>query len=392
MADGPSVLIVDDGELGDVREILEELEVEYAHLRGSAVPRQLEAPARLFVTTARRAAVAASWPAQAEGGPVKLGVVAEDSNALRDALRRGGFDFLVRPPVHREALRLLVLRALYTGEERRRDPRVSVGVEITCRVGLRRRSATLIELSARGGRLLARQPFALGARLTLQLPAELAGEAGAWLRAKVVRVQEGGPAGRTEHVAALAFEALRPEQERVLRVALERCAGGPLAVGPDAPVALAAAAQPAEGERRRQRRAAFRGEVVSLHDEARRVLLGRDISPDGMRIEAQPDLLPGRALHLAIYAAAGEPPIAVRARVVRNDGAAGVALRFDDLAPSAARRIEELVAQLPGVEPLQDGECAALGSVVSRVLEEEEAGTESTNQLTPPRGHPRGES
>ena len=81
-------------------------------------------------------------------------------------------------------------------------------------------------------------------------------------------------------------------------------------------------------------------------------------------------------LQLAIYAAAGEPPIAVRARVVRNDGIAGVALRFEELSRGAARRIEELVAQLPGVEPLQDGECAALGSVVSRVLESEE-GTES---------------
>jgi hypothetical protein len=108
--------------------------------------------------------------------------------------------------------------------------------------------------------------------------------------------------------------------------------------------------------------------VVTLHDEARRVLLGRDISPDGMRVGAQPDLAPGSMLQLAIYAAAGEPPIAVRARVVRNDGPAGVALRFEDLAQDAVRRIEQLVARLPSVEPLQEGECAALGSVVSRVL------------------------
>lgn len=367
MADNPSVLIVDDGELGDVRDILEDLEVDYSHLRGSAVPRDLEAPQRLFVSTARRAAVAASWPGLASGGPVKLGVVAEDSNALREALRRSGFDFLVRPPVHREALRLLLLRALYTGEERRRDPRVSVGAEVSCRIGLRRRSATLIELSSRGGRLLSRQPFPLGARLTLEIPSELSGEPPAWLRAKVVRVQEGGPLGATEHVTALSFESLRPEGERVVAAALERCAGGPLAVAPEAEGALTAA-QPQGSERRRQRRAAWSGEVVSLHDEARRVLIGRDISPEGMRVESQPDLQTGRVLHLAIYAAAGEPPIAVRARVVRNDGAAGVALRFDEVSGGASRRIEELVARLPGVEPLQDGECAALGSVVSRVL------------------------
>jgi hypothetical protein len=48
-----------------------------------------------------------------------------------------------------------------------------------------------------------------------------------------------------------------------------------------------------------------------------------------------------------------------------------VAVRFEGLSADAARRIEELVARLPAVEPLQDGECAALGSVVSRVLERE---------------------
>ena len=226
MADGPSVLILDDGELSEVRSILEELEVDYSHLRGGAVPGQLDPPRRLLVTTARRAAVASTWPDQASGGPVKLGVAGEDSHALRDSLRRMGFDFLVRPPLHREALRLLLLRALYTGEERRRDPRVFVGTPVNCRVGLRRRSATLIELSLRGGRLLSSQPFALGARLTLELPPALAGESGAWLRAKVVRSIESG--SQREHVAALQFEGLKPAHEALLERVVERSSAGPL--------------------------------------------------------------------------------------------------------------------------------------------------------------------
>jgi hypothetical protein len=280
-----------------------------------------------------------------------------------------GFDFLVRPPVHQEALRLLVLRALYTGEERRRDPRVLVGAEVVCRSGFRRQNATLIELSQRGARLLSSRPLGLGSRLTVQLPRELGGEAAAWLRAKVLRVEEGSSSRAPEYVVAVAFEGTKPDQERALAAVLARCAAGPLAVDAAAgSAALGSAAQASGPERRQKRRAAFSGEVVTLHDEARRVLLGRDISPDGMRIEAQPDLAPGAVLQLAIYAAAGEPPISARARVVRNDGAAGVALRFEELARGAVRRIEELVARLPSVEPLQDGECAALGSVVSRVL------------------------
>jgi hypothetical protein len=372
MADGPSVLIVDDGELGDVREILEDLGVDFAHLRGGAVPRRIDPPRQLFVATARRSAVAEGWPARDAGGPLRVGIVTEDSNALRDSLRRMGFDLLVRPPVHREALRLLVLRALYTGEERRIEPRVLVGAEVSCRTGFRRRTCTLIELSLRGARLLADRPFGLGSRLTLQLPPELAGAPAAWLRAKVVRVEEGGSSRAKEHVVALAFEGQKPAQQEALETALARCAAGPLAVDAAASAAaLAGATQPSAGERRQKRRAAFSGEVVTLHEQARHVLLGRDISPDGMRVTAQPDLEPGRILQLAIYAAAGEPPIAVRARVVRNDGAGGVALRFEELSRGAVRRIEELVARLPAVELLQEGECAALGSVVSRVLESE---------------------
>jgi hypothetical protein len=371
MADGPSVLILDDGELGEVREILEDLEVDYSHLRGGAVPGQLDPPRRLLVSTARRAAVASTWPDQGAGGPVKLGVVSEDSHALRDSLRRMGFDYLVRPPLHREALRLLLLRALYTGEERRRDPRVFVGTPVNCRVGLRRRTATLIELSLRGGRLLSPQPFALGSRLTLELPHDLAGEAGAWLRAKVVRSIESG--SQKEHVAALQFEGLKPAQEALLERVVERSSAGPLpSLTSDGLAARSDGASSAD-ERRQRRRAAFTGEVVRLQDEARLVLIGRDISSEGMRIEPQADLQPGQVLQLAIYASAADPPIAIRTRVLRNDGPAGVALRFDELSAGASRRIEELVAQLPTVEPLQDGECAGLGSVVSRVLEAEGA-------------------
>jgi hypothetical protein len=72
----PPVLIVDDGELDDIREILAELEVEFALLRGGAIPDKVGPPSRLFLATPRRALLAqleapkpgaarcasASWP------------------------------------------------------------------------------------------------------------------------------------------------------------------------------------------------------------------------------------------------------------------------------------------------------------------------------------------
>jgi hypothetical protein len=106
------------------------------------------------------------------------------------------------------------------------------------------------------------------------------------------------------------------------------------------------------------------------------VLLGRDLSLGGMRVEASPGVGVGDALRLALYAAPREEPLVVRARVVRDDGADGLALAFEEVAPRDAGRLESVVAKLPAVEALRDGEPAALGSVVSRILDEGEVASQ----------------
>ena len=110
------MLLVDDGELEDVRDCLLDLGTEFAHLRGGAVPAKLDAPRDLFITTTRHATLARPWPKPDAGGrPVRIAVVSEDSGTLRATLRQMGFTFLVRRPVHPIALRLLLLHALYHG-------------------------------------------------------------------------------------------------------------------------------------------------------------------------------------------------------------------------------------------------------------------------------------
>ncbi|MCU0670349.1 MAG: hypothetical protein MUF70_13515, partial [Myxococcota bacterium] len=92
-----SVLLVDDGELNEVKECLLAIGADFAHLRGGAVPARLEPPRDLFVTSTRHAALARSWPAPGPSGrPVRIAVVTEDSGTLRATLRRLGFRFLVR--------------------------------------------------------------------------------------------------------------------------------------------------------------------------------------------------------------------------------------------------------------------------------------------------------
>jgi hypothetical protein len=99
-----------------------------------------------------------------------------------------------------------------------------------------------------------------------------------------------------------------------------------------------------------------------------RVLIGRDLSAGGMRVDRQKDLDVGSRLRIALYDPAREAPVVVMATVLRDDGEHGLALRFDDLAPEIAQHLEQLVAALPPVERLQDGELGSMGTVLSEIL------------------------
>jgi hypothetical protein len=380
---------MDDGELDDVRELLEELQFECLHLRGGEIPDRIEPPEKLFIATARRAMMAKEWPLSRgdSSSPYKIGIVSEDSNTLRSMLRRMGFNLLIRRPVHPYALRLLILRALYSGDERRRESRIPVGYGITYRNGVRRRRAMLVEFTARGCRLLSDHPIRTGSRLTLNLPAEVTGGRSLQLRAKVVRSHVDDADGLADqHTVGLCFEKLddrkRSQLSKVLKhreigpavlsEAMAKSSGAvtasPARSGGGTPIAAAGSID----DRRKNPRAAFERTVRSLDEEANLVLMGRDLSVTGMQIEPHRDLAVGARLRLAIYGTPTEEPLTVRARVVRNDDAGGVGLRFEQIAAGVAARLESLVASLPSVESLHGSETDALGSVVSRILEDEE--------------------
>ena len=366
-----SVLIVDDGELDDVRDILAELEVEFALLRGGAIPEKIAAPSRLFVATPRRALLAQSWkePRPGDPGPTRVGIVSEDSNTLRQMLRRLGFHLLIRRPVNPYALRLILLRAIYSGEERRKEDRVPIGAPAAYRSGLFRKPATIAELSQRGGRLLAASPPNAGARITLQLPVPEATRPLS-LRARVVRVSH-EPVVEDQHTVAFAFEA--HDHGADLQRLLRHYRSGPAQVAtefenePEAESRVPLAAPSSDSERRKHERVVFKNEVVGLSEEASTVLVGRDLSIGGMRVEGNPQLELGMRLRLAVFGAPREEPILVRAEVTRADDGSH-ALRFVDVAPEAAARLEKLVAHLPSVEPLDRDEADGLGAVVTRIV------------------------
>jgi hypothetical protein len=442
----PAVLLLDDGELDDVQEILEEMGAQFARVRGSAIAPGTPAPQLLLISTANRAHVV-STEASGEGGPKRVVVMDVDSPSQRDKLRTSGFDFLVRRPVHPEALRLLLMHCLYRGEERRSENRVPIGLEITFRSGLLPRRATLADLSLSGSRLLSRYALRSGKRIKLDLTEVLGAEERVTVRGRVIRTNFDESLGSQGlYRTAVAFQKLEPGVRESLEWALEDRAKGPPrlssedhAIREDSPSVKttpvlaehvktrpddprvepqlaegAPSAAPGDGEavdaagsredaeatfdrevrddrrtdrdrragedrrdrldrradddaksddRRTDRRAVYDRKVPAFGDKALSVLMGRDLSLSGMRVQEMDDVKIGDRMHLAVYGDAKEP-LLIWATAKRDDRDDGLLLAFDPLPPETARQLEKIVGRLPAVEALESA-----GTVVGRIID-----------------------
>ncbi len=414
----PSVLMLDDGELEDIQIVLEQLRVPFARIRGGAIVAGTPAPRDLLIATPRRIEAVQPTDANAVCAPVRIVVVQEDSTGLRERLRRSGFEYLVRRPVHPEALRLLLVRSLYRGEERRGDPRVAAGLDVSFRTGLRSRRAILADLSARGSRLVSRTPIDSGRRIRVHLPEALeTGDPIAVVGHVLRSTREERPGVGPVHVAAVLFDRISDDARQALELLVEDLSRGPAtlrrgATRTPAPVAVengrsVAHSRPAatpvapragsgshgmtspvglavevglvsesggaaghQKERRVLARSTYELTVPAFGKRALRVLVGRDLSVGGMRIERLHALEVGDRLHLAIYGSPEEAPFLVWGTVVRDDGEAGMGVVFDPVEPPIARRLERLVTSLPAVESLRDGEVEAMGTVMTEILAE----------------------
>jgi c-di-GMP-binding flagellar brake protein YcgR len=362
-----SALVIDDGELQDVRDVLGRLGVEYRWIRpddARGVP--CESPSRLLITTARHALQTEPLAGPAGARPVRIAVLDDEARAACTQLRERGFDYLVRRPVHPIALQLLLLRTLYRGDERRVSTRIPIGCPTSYRTTFRRRPALLADLSRGGCRFYAAKLFEPDSEIRIQLPKELTGGEAVELPGWVVRCERDPLGGELPYCTALAFELLSDEIDEQLRAVLEARARGPerLAAS-DAEQAWrewseqagARRARPAEalnaeprGARRMPRRT-FRSRIAAVtpRDRALRTLVGRNISAGGMLLDPESDLRVGERLALALFGKPGQR-LDVHARVMRNDREQGLALSFDPMSAEVARELERLIAGLPSGE------------------------------------------
>jgi len=376
-ADTP-VLVIDDGELEPVCSILEQVGADFERLSGSSARVPVRQPEILLITSATLArslriqrAVNGSIPR-----PTWIAFISGESTAQKSSLQIAGFDFLIREPVHPAALRVLVQRALFRGSDARRAPRVACGHPATYKTGLWRQKATLIDLSPRGCRLLVAKPVKEMSEITIQIPKELAGGRALELVGHVVRVapaeRECGHDGET--IIGVRFAPIEGEARTRLRAVLAERVLGPAIL----PAALAA--RPPEPRRapatskqrptRVHKRAVYDRKVTAMDGNDAYMLMCRDISVGGMRIEPVEGLTVGSRLDLAIQLSAREEPFLVEASVVRDDAELGLALQFAWIAPESQERLQELLAKLPSIEGLQDDSRRQGTILAQRLLKE----------------------
>ncbi|MDJ0786331.1 MAG: PilZ domain-containing protein [Myxococcota bacterium] len=243
-----------------------------------------------------------------------------------------GVDYWVRSPVDSAALLLLIRHLLARPcNERRLAERVALELPVRIRTGLRSRPAWIRELSAGGARVESDLRLRPGSRVEIGLPASGSGSRPCWIGARVLRaVHQGRSQG------ALAFTNLPLAAQERIRTLLR--------------TARASEHAQTEAERRRSSRHAYPRRVIARGTHAPHVLLGLDLSMEGMRVEPGPDLQVGEELEIAVHVRAGQVPLVLRAKVARDDGPRGLFLRFTSLDDSGRRFLQAMVAELPSLE------------------------------------------
>lgn len=346
--------------------------------------------------------------AEAGKAPLRIAAVSDDSPALRRRLRRRGIQLLVRLPAQRETWRLLIARALYQGEERRTDARVAPDLPVEAEL----REAMLVDLSNRGCRIQTRTPLAVGDAVRFSIPGSSLPDGRPEplpLSGRIRRVAQ--LAGSDRQTCAVVFDADLPRTTRQrLTAAINHWASGesaalprpdfegpaipacrlpslpdlmlddetdpPIRADGDVAIELSAPAEPRDGSspegsgtnRRGSPRGLFPAVVRATHEERPIAVVGRDLSARGMRIERHPELALGDRFRLALHGPTLARPVTLDATVVRDDGEQGLALAFLGVSRETANALEKLVACLPDVESLEDGELAGMGSVLSEIV------------------------
>ncbi len=407
-----ALLLLDDGELDPVAAVLERSGLAFRRLRGGEIAEDMAPPRALLIATPRHAdkVQPGSPPGALPGRPVRIVAVQEDSPSLRQMMRNKGFHLLIRQPAHETVWRLSIQRALFQGDERRREVRLPVGAQISLAASYdksdktspaARRPSILLDISNRGCHFVDDTPFPQGAHVSFELPATTTGADPVALRGRIIRCGPWQLGDKCRHSCAMLFDDDLDEATRMgLARMINARISGPLSLADPAPEALSlpaidspalpglelddetdpavhtsvsvelavASSDTTDPNRRKQRRGDYQQRIEVECSGHTTILMGRDLSATGMRVERFADARIGAHLELALYGPSEAEPIPIDAEIIRDDGERGIALRFCNLSRDDASKLERFIACLPAVESLEDPEAAGMGAVLTEVM------------------------
>jgi len=392
MSTPSSVIIIDAGELADVRRLLVKLDVGFREEK-SLESVAKGAPCGLLITSARHAMVPGNGGAAAAKPQCKLHVVVYDtmSRTLRRVLVQSGCDVVIGRPIHPAVLRLLVSHALYSGPERRNLGRVAMAAPVKLRVDRRPREATLVQLSLRGCGIASSQSVDVGQDVEVIFPPELTGGKALTVAGRVLAAgSSAANAGRSRDIA-VRFRSTHAVLRKIVHEVMMRHSlvttakparrreGRPTrarAEAPEAPEAVTVVLPDEGGEGaasggdpRSGPRKLFPRRVLAAAGGGTQVLIGRDLSAGGMRVRPIPGLQLGDEFKLVLYGNGEQPALMLKAVVGRDDGWEGLVLHFRDVGEAVAAKLERLVKSLPATRETKGPGARAPGVVVSEIIE-----------------------
>jgi hypothetical protein len=236
--------------------------------------------------------------------------------------------------------------------ERRLALRVPVALAVGVRDGFRSRRGVLLDLSLSGARLRFEEPVTADRRPWLWIPAGLGGRLAHPIGTEVAWTDSlpGAPTGHCQiglHFRRFPFGgAVRIR--RALAQLIARTAG-PVALDPPP-------------ERRSANRVPYDRRVIARGAGAPLVMLGRDLSAGGIRVETRRALAIGDEMHLALHAG-GSVPLVLRAQVARSVADGHWVLAFKELSETQRERLDSILIEQ--VAPQASGTRSLLVSEVA---------------------------
>ena len=273
------------------------------------------------------------------------------------------------------AMSMLFRQAIFPHEDRRVIPREILGCSVRWWCGsARKQSGVILDLTLIGCQLLVRGAVTQGSRIEIRVPGVVINRRDFTLAGEVIRSSP----GNGETTLGISFDELSAKVQKRLQRVLTLPGPCRLSREPSFLEGDAAASKRGKAahdvpptDRRRKYRAEIRQEVVGLeHDSSqiKHVFVSRDLTVDGMHVEAHPSLVMGEQIDLALYEESERAVLVLSAVAARDDGRGGWWLRFVGVTPEVHERLTQTLDRFPPVTRLDAPDSESGRVVLSQIL------------------------